>query len=970
MELYKHNQEAYEKVMEHLQNHRKVCFIQPTGTGKSFVGGAVAENYKKVLIVAPNTYVINQASAAAPHADCVTYNLISKRDEMPDGYDLIWFDEFHRIGAETWGKGAQKLIDANPQAKVLGSSATPVRYLQQRNMADEFFHGNVASEYDLVTAWTRKILRVPIYVVGAISAEDTRKDYTQRIQRAKRLNDQQKAKANAMLDNVIRDWSMANGVDRILAKYIDKDVKRMIVFAQTIHKLKEVQRSLPKWFRLAELTLANVYTVHSGMGDEAEAQMEAFEKDDSDGIKVLLSVDMLNEGIHVDRVDAVMLLRSTISRNLYLQQIGRCFAVGQKHQPIILDFADNLTSAFNFDGIYEARDRYLHDAGSYTDDMANERPQWSDEFKIIDTLKNTRELIEQLDETLVFHDGRTQEEKLADYVAFCEQHHRLPSHSHKPTVDMTDDERNEQVLCCFAMRNTEHPVIIEMRDKYKTIAHMDNDEKVDTVIEYIRKHKRIPCQYRGDFSTMTDERAYENKIALLMKKHMDNETIRELFMRYREMRHIPKDEKIQMCREFIQKNHRLPVCVKSTVRISDLTDEEIYERRLACYMTSHRDDEEIRQLRNEFEQFQDITIEEKRTAILRWCEENGTYPVAKRGDTKARQYTQWVAAHPNDELIPILRERYGYKPYRDLQKEKRQKLIDFITTNKRLPRYKIISKGVNLDVSDEESMLANSMKQIVKRHPEDTELIELYNQYVQKPIDYEELIAEIYTFCKEHGHRPSRSTSNKREAYLASVFTTKEKYKKIKDDPRIKEVITLPFRTRECKHMPNTDVRAFRKQALIRFINEHGYLPRFGTQFGEEGTTASYWARFKETDEEVMQLYRTTPMKAQYDAQQLRQSLIDMLTKEYRRPDIKTERTLYDILTKQRNAPDIKAAVALYEAHEYTLERLIERASRFSTQGEFYQGDKDAYNASKRLGIFNQVIAQYKDNLHESTNNN
>lgn len=392
-ELFKHNQRAYEAVMARFNaGNDRAAVVHATGTGKSYIGGAVAEHFNNVLIVAPNEYVLNQAASVAQKAECRTYSWISQQDTVPTGYDLIWFDEFHRMGAETWSVGCQKLIDANPQAKILGSTATSERSLEQRDMADEWFENSVVSTLTLSDAWVQHILRVPIYVTGVISMDDTKKDYALKIKNAKRINEEAKTRANVLLNQILLDWSNSYGVPRILRKYIDKDVERIVVFAQSIQRLKETVALIPQWFKDAGIELANIYYVHSGMGSEAMKQMKAFENDNSKGVKVLVSVDMLNEGIHVDRVDAVILFRSTISKNLYMQQIGRCFAVGQKHQPIILDFADNLTSACGYNGIYEARNRFEKEGKLFS----NERG-YCDTFQVIDTLKETRDVIAQID---------------------------------------------------------------------------------------------------------------------------------------------------------------------------------------------------------------------------------------------------------------------------------------------------------------------------------------------------------------------------------------------------------------------------------------------------------------------------------------------------------------------------------------------------------------------------------------------
>lgn len=396
--LYKHNIEPFKKVMAHFgEGNKKACVISATGTGKAYIGGAVAEYFKNPLVIAPNQYVINQALSVNKNMASATYSWVSMQDTMPNGYDLIWLDEMHRAGAETWGDGINRLLKANPNAYVLGTTATEYRALEKRDMAEELFPNDIVYRLDIVDAWAKNIHRVPKYVIGVKSLSSIEKDYRLRISNAKRLNDTQKKNASAMLDNLLLDWSRSYGVPNIIRKYIDKDVKRMIVFAPTISKIREIEKELPNWFEEAGIKLASIYIVHSAQPTSvANENMRSFENDEREGIKVLLSVDMLNEGVHVDRVDAVMLLRSTISKNLYMQQIGRCFSVGQKHQPIILDLADNLTNACDYDGIYEARDRYIREAGKYKEKYRDERPDYDDDFIIIDTLKDTRDVIGKL----------------------------------------------------------------------------------------------------------------------------------------------------------------------------------------------------------------------------------------------------------------------------------------------------------------------------------------------------------------------------------------------------------------------------------------------------------------------------------------------------------------------------------------------------------------------------------------------
>ena len=64
--------------------------------------------------------------------------MAARRGEEISSYDVVVADEFHHYGAEEWGKGVTHILDANESAKVVGFSATPIRYSDGgRNMADE-----------------------------------------------------------------------------------------------------------------------------------------------------------------------------------------------------------------------------------------------------------------------------------------------------------------------------------------------------------------------------------------------------------------------------------------------------------------------------------------------------------------------------------------------------------------------------------------------------------------------------------------------------------------------------------------------------------------------------------------------------------------------------------------------------------------------------------------------------------------
>ena len=75
-----------------------------------------------------------------------------------------------------------------------------------------------------------------------------------------------------------------------------------------------------------------------------------FESSQSEHLKLIFAIDMLNEGVHVDGIDGIIMLRpiSAEHKILYLQQIGRCIysvdpqkPIEENQTPIIFDVYNN-----------------------------------------------------------------------------------------------------------------------------------------------------------------------------------------------------------------------------------------------------------------------------------------------------------------------------------------------------------------------------------------------------------------------------------------------------------------------------------------------------------------------------------------------------------------------------------------------------------------------------------------------------
>lgn len=339
LRLYHHNQKAYEAALAMMNDFGKAAVIHPTGTGKSLLAFKLAEDHPEANIcwLSPSRYIYDgqrknrKREDPASSFDNITFltyaRLAANRDRVEHLHpDFIILDEFHRCGAIQWSKGVKELLTKWPQAKVLGLSATPIRYLdEQRNMADELFDGHIASTFTLGEAITAGILPSPRYVISIYRYEKEIETYAKRIGL---LRDSKRRKeAGRKLEKLRRALEQADGLDVIFKRYLKKNGKYLVFCSGQTH-LKEMERQAGEWFGAVDPAY-HLYSVYAEKQESTE-EFDRFEKDRGEHLKLLFCINMLNEGIHVPDIDGVILMRPTVSPVIYKQQIGRALTVGQQ----------------------------------------------------------------------------------------------------------------------------------------------------------------------------------------------------------------------------------------------------------------------------------------------------------------------------------------------------------------------------------------------------------------------------------------------------------------------------------------------------------------------------------------------------------------------------------------------------------------------------------------------------------------
>lgn len=376
-DLKPHNKDTYEKMQKVLQTNNKTCIIQPTGSGKSYLILKLIEDYSEegrdIIVIEPQKYIFEQLQKkmkkyelTSDNVNFLTYSALGKLDnekiQQFDSPKLVIVDEMHRAGAPKWEVGLQMMFDTFPNnCKYIGFSATPIRFLDgKRNMAEELFGGCIANDISLVDAILNRILPLPRYIAGLYSYENEVNAITRKIQSSRNTDEEKKG----LLEEVAvmkKNLDKSKGISSIFKKYINQDKGKYIAFCRNINHLKLMKSCLKKWFSEAGMTV-NFYEVHC-KNSKKDDQFDAFMADDK--LAVCLSVAMLSEGVH--GIDGVILLRDTISPNLYYQQIGRVFAVDMDTVPIIFDLVANCESIMDCNlknDLLEAIDKRDRDKGN------------------------------------------------------------------------------------------------------------------------------------------------------------------------------------------------------------------------------------------------------------------------------------------------------------------------------------------------------------------------------------------------------------------------------------------------------------------------------------------------------------------------------------------------------------------------------------------------------------------------------
>lgn len=307
------------------------------------------------------------------------------RNVFKDDFSLIILDEVHRAGSEKFADvydTISDLINADG-IHMIGATATPNRMDDDDEdkppVIDRIFDGIGVYQYDLGDALrdgliNELILQVSIYQMDALF-EDLKK-----LNKKKYGKEFNESSFNIEIGKLRRTIGTEGEYIYNALPQAGYDLKKdkyykFIVFFVNIQDMVDRGPEVEEWFNKAFNKVAkernflkrdfNIKSHYIASKDTEDGGLDKLIAEKSNNrqffkntkkveniieeeyaVDLLMTVDKINMGYHVENITGIMMLRGTKSEIVYYQQLGRALSVSAIHNPIVYDMTNNYKEKF------------------------------------------------------------------------------------------------------------------------------------------------------------------------------------------------------------------------------------------------------------------------------------------------------------------------------------------------------------------------------------------------------------------------------------------------------------------------------------------------------------------------------------------------------------------------------------------------------------------------------------------------
>lgn len=342
--LMQHNVSKYASLEKELLDKHIAVYRTTMGTGKTFIGAELVRTHNwKTLVLSPKSVVDDMWTEISKQyhlpITTMTYQKFMTLTEddvkaLSERYSLLICDEAHHVEAAQWSKNLRLMRNLMLEAGkyILGLTADTIRYSGKEyvDVADTFFGGNLVMGYTAAQAIDQGILPSFEYIAALFG------HYLPEKKDTSGLSGDKREKVQKLMSKLEFSLENAYSINGILKKHMGKGNHKVIVFIENHDDEKDAMQIIRKSFPEAVY-----FHLNGRYGRKRNAEiLEGFEKEK--GTAVLSAVNLLNEGMHIDGVDTLIMLRRTELPSVFFQQLGRISAAGKKPSELkVFDFVGN-----------------------------------------------------------------------------------------------------------------------------------------------------------------------------------------------------------------------------------------------------------------------------------------------------------------------------------------------------------------------------------------------------------------------------------------------------------------------------------------------------------------------------------------------------------------------------------------------------------------------------------------------------
>jgi len=325
MLLRPYQEAAVNDACKALDKHGNTIVVAPTGAGKTIMLSAlVGERYKdgkKILVMQHRDELVDQNKSKFERINpYITTSIVNGTVKNWDGntifsmvqtisrernlrdrpkFDMIVVDESHHAAADTYLKVINAVKEDNPDAEIVGFTATPNRG-DGKGLRSVF--NNCSHQIEITTLIREGFLVPPkSYVIDCGVGDQLNKV-------SRKGNDFDMEQVEAIMNHKVIN-------DKVVTEWMDHaDGRKTVVFCSTIKHAEDLLESFVEYDVDAKLV-----TGETPKDERAETLHELAYGD----LEVVVNVSVLTEGFDAPPVSCIVLTRPCSQKGTMVQMIGR-----------------------------------------------------------------------------------------------------------------------------------------------------------------------------------------------------------------------------------------------------------------------------------------------------------------------------------------------------------------------------------------------------------------------------------------------------------------------------------------------------------------------------------------------------------------------------------------------------------------------------------------------------------------------